>query len=669
MPVSERQVEAEIERASGERVNETRLRLALGAAHMGTWERNLLTGEDVWSPQQQALFGLEPGSFTDRHQDFVRLVHPDDRKGIEESVRRALDGSDSYHSEYRIILPDGTVRWMAGTGDVIRDAGGKPTHMVGVTMDITRRKEAEQRLAAQESRFRALIEKSWDAVAIVSAAGVVQYITPSVTRLLGYAPREFVGTRVLELIHPEDRPRIGSLFDDLIAAPGSSGMTEYRHLHKDGSWRWMETAATNLLSDAAVEGIVANFRDITERKRVEEERSGLLAAEQAARQAAETADRTKDAFLATVSHELRTPLTAIFGWAQLLQRAQCDPDEVGRALKTIERNAKAMMQLVEDVLDVSRIITGKLWLRSETCDLAGVIDAALESVRPAAEAKGLRIERRLPSHPIRMTGDPGRLQQIVWNLAINAVKFTPAPGQVRVELDQAGSTARITVSDNGEGISPEFLPHLFERFTQADNSSRRPHAGLGLGLAIARQLVDLHGGSIRAQSDGAGRGASFTVELPLAGEPAAAQPPPEPERPRPASPAGSPELRGIEILVVDDEGDAREFIRRLLSDRGARVRTASSVAEALRALKASPCDLLLSDIGMPIEDGYDLIRSVRAAERARGSRPLPAAALTAFARTEDRARALEAGFQAHIAKPFEPADLVAVIAQLTSARA
>jgi CheY-like chemotaxis protein/two-component sensor histidine kinase len=322
-----------------------------------------------------------------------------------------------------------------------------------------------------------------------------------------------------------------------------------------------------------------------------------------------------------------------------------------------------MSQLVEDVLDVSRIITGKLRLRSEPVELRTVVDAAIDAVRPAAQAKNIQILLHCGPDAPAVSGDAGRLQQIVWNILANAVKFTPDRGHIDVRLEARESRARLIVSDDGEGITAEFLPHLFERFTQADNSSRRPHSGLGLGLAIVRQLVELQKGTVTAHSPGLGMGATFLVEFPLITEAIPANPP-APAVAVGASPNLNHHLHGVEILVVDDEPDARDFIRKVLSDFGARVAIAGSVADALSALERSTPAVLLSDIAMPGQDGYDLIRQLRAREKTSGSRAIPAAAVTAFARPEDRARTLDAGFQIHIAKPFDPAELVAVVARL-----
>ena len=395
----------------------------------------------------------------------------------------------------------------------------------------------------------------------------------------------------------------------------------------------------------------------------EEELRALYARERELRRDAEEANRIKDEFLSTVSHELRTPLNAILGWTWLLANGQLDEAAGRRAVATIERNARAQSQIIDDLLDVSRIITGKLRLHVEPMDLIQVIEAVLDSIGPAAGAKEIRIERRLDPAAARAKGDPQRLQQIVWNLLSNAVKFTPRGGRIEVALARRDSQIEIRVSDTGIGIRQEFLSQVFERFRQADSSSTRTHGGLGLGLAIVRHLVELHGGTVEAHSDGEGKGATFLVRLPVpAASPAAAPSVPQPQSA--ALPAGSTsrELRDLRVLLVDDEPDAREVLPAVLEQFGARVTVAASAAEAIAALQRSAVDVLVADIGMPGEDGYALIRRVRALEG--HLRDLPAIALTAYAGEADRRRALEAGFQIHLAKPVEPADLIAALATL-----
>jgi PAS domain S-box-containing protein len=381
---------------------------------------------------------------------------------------------------------------------------------------------------------------------------------------------------------------------------------------------------------------------------------------------AQEANRLKDEFLATVSHELRTPLTAVLGWAHMLRAGQLDDENASRALETIERNARSQAQLIDDLLDVSRIITGKLRLDIRPVDPTSFIDAAIDAVSPAAEAKGVRIQKVMDTGVSAVSGDPARLQQVVWNLLSNAIKFTPRGGRVKVLLERINSHIEITVSDTGAGISEKFLPFVFERFRQADGTTTRLHGGLGLGLAIVRHLVELHGGSVHVESLGEGQGATFTVKLPLITvyererrqdrvHPAARDVLPAPDCPE--------KLDGLKVLVVDDEADTRELLRAVLGRCGAEVTTAGSAEEALDLLKQSRPDVLVSDIGMPGEDGYELIKKVRALSSEDGGK-IPAIALTAYARAEDRLQVLRAGYQMHVAKPVELTELVAIVATL-----
>jgi signal transduction histidine kinase/CheY-like chemotaxis protein len=413
-------------------------------------------------------------------------------------------------------------------------------------------------------------------------------------------------------------------------------------------------------------GIQVIWRDISERKRAEAEKSQLLASERAARSAAEHASRMKDEFLATLSHELRTPLNAIVGWAHLLLQGKVPEDDLQQGLSTIERNARVQTRLIEDLLDMSRIISGKLRLDIQRVLPVTIIEAALDSVRPAADAKGISLEKILDPLAGPVAGDPGRLQQVVWNLLSNAIKFTPNGGRVQVILQRVNSNAELTVADTGQGIASEFLPFVFDRFRQADPSTTRKHGGLGIGLAIAKQLVELHGGTIRATSSGDGQGSSFIVRLPLmvvspqAGE--ADRLPPRLDAIISGKVSRS-QLLGVKVLVVDDEQDALELIKRVLEDCKAEVLTARSAAEAMAILVQQKPDVLLSDIGMPHVDGYDFLRQVRSMTPQNGGK-IPAIALTAFARSEDRTRALMSGYQVHVSKPVEPAELVATVASV-----
>ena len=396
----------------------------------------------------------------------------------------------------------------------------------------------------------------------------------------------------------------------------------------------------------------------------------LLERERAARAAAEESNRLKDEFLATLSHELRTPLTAILGWAGMLRAGRLDEESAAHAVEIIERNAHTQKQIVDDILDVSRIITGKLLIDARPTDLAAVTRAAIEAMRPAAEAKRLALEAHVEGGAGVVLGDPDRLQQVVWNLLVNAVKFTPAGGRVCVSVRAEGSHARLRVEDTGVGIRPEFMPFVFDRFRQGDQSTTRAFGGIGLGLSIVRHLVELHGGAVRAESEGPDRGAAFTVELPLARSADFATrveegAPGETEQTATRD-ARREVLRGLRVLVVDDDEDTLELLAALLRRAGAEVATAADAPAALESFKAARPDVLLSDIGMPGEDGYDLMREVREFERARGGPETRAVALTAYAAPSDRDRALAAGFHRHVPKPVDPAELVEAIAELKS---
>lgn len=410
--------------------------------------------------------------------------------------------------------------------------------------------------------------------------------------------------------------------------------------------------------------------EIDARKQVEREREELLERERAARAEAERANRMKDEFVATLSHELRTPLHAILGWASVLNRKYGGEPDLGDGLSIIERNTRAQARLIEDLLDISRIVSGKLRLDLRSVDLADVVRGAIEAVAPAADAKQVRIEKVLDPLAGPVTGDPNRLQQVVWNLLSNAMKFTPKGGRIQILLERVNSHLELTVADDGVGIAPEFLPHLFERFRQADASASRRYGGLGLGLAIVRHIVELHGGSVRAKSPGEGQGAAFIVTLPL--RIAKIEEPPE-QRVHPTDGGGPLQvddvtLPGMRILVMDDEPDARLLIRKVLEESGATVLLAGSATEAIELLRQERPHLLLCDIGMPDEDGYEFITRVRHLPADEG-RDTPAVALTAFARVEDRTKAMLTGFQNHLAKPFEPEELIATVYSFAGRRA
>lgn len=515
---------------------------------------------------------------------------------------------------------------------------------------------SEQALRRSESRFRRLYDSNVVGMVFAHADGRVLDANDAACRIFGRTRDEMLAGLMnwRAATPPEFAQRDLQAIEECLQK-GSCAPYEKEVINASGA------RVPVLLATAALMGIeneyVAVVVDVTERKRAEE-------AMRLAREAAETSNRLKDEFLATVSHELRTPLNAMLGWTQLLRASPPrDPAELQRALETIERNARAQTQLIEDLLDVSRIISGKMRIQVQPVDPAPIIDAAIASVEPAATAKGVRLVRDYDSCPVRVLADSQRLQQIAWNLIANAIKFTPRGGTVAVSLAPLDGHVQFSVSDTGMGIDPEFLPHVFERFTQADPSPTRRHGGLGLGLGIVRHLVEMHGGTVEADSAGRDRGATFRVRLPAVEEP---QPPREIQqvvKPQ-LTPDTTPRpLDGARILVVDDDSDALDLLSQVLKGKGAAVATAGSVTQAMQRYAEFAPQLIISDLAMPEEDGYDLIRRVRQ-QSIHSDRPVPAIALTAYARQQDRERALRAGFQFHLPKPVHPDELVRVSATL-----
>jgi PAS domain S-box-containing protein len=614
------------------------------------------------------LFGVERESIGAAPiASYLATIHPDDREAVSRRIDHALKTGEPYTAEYRIQQDHGS-RWVIARGKVERDATGRPVRFPGVVLDVTKRKAAEQRLRlAQEVAGIGTFE--WNV-----RTGINTW-SPELETLYGLPEGSFAGTfeAWAKTLHPDDLALAVRKVEESLAT--GSLAAEFRIVRPDGTVRWME-ARGQVFRDAAgqPERMIGVNLDVTERKALQVEREALLEAEQAARTRAEVESRLKDEFLATLSHELRTPLSAILGWAQLLSRGSLrDEAKRQQGVTAIERNARTQARLIEDLLDMSRIVSGKVHLMVQQAPLAELVNTALATVQPSAEARGVRLEKRLDPRVGAVAGDPDRLQQVIWNLLSNAVKFTPRGGKVEVVLERMSSLVELRVTDTGEGIDPAFLPHVFDRFRQADGTTTRKHGGLGLGLSIVRHLVELHGGSVRAESAGRGRGATFIVSLPV-GLPLGEVP--EPTRVRaprsdalggaPAAALGASPLEGVRILLVDDDGDGRELARRVLEERGAIVCEAESSEKALELLPSFHPNVLVSDIGMPGGDGYSLIRRVRALAKADGGN-VPALALTAFARPEDRKRALATGFHQHLTKPMNPEELVSSVAALASA--
>lgn len=518
----------------------------------------------------------------------------------------------------------------------------------------------------------AIVTSSQDAIASKTLDGIVTSWNSAAERLFGFTAAEMIGQPITRIIPQELQHEEVEILAKLRRGERIERY-ETTRIRKDGERLDISLTISPLRdSTGAIVGAAKIAHDITARRRAERqvaqlaaERELFLESERAARSEAERLSHLKDEFLATLSHELRTPLHAIQGWAALLRERRARPDDYQRGLETIERNVRLQVQIVNDLLDMSRIISGKIHLEVQPVYLHDIVNNAIEAVRQSAVAKTIRIQPILDSRIGLVRGDPSRLHQVLWNLMSNAVKFTPKGGRIQVVLERVNSHVEISVEDSGIGIRAEFLPHVFDRFRQADASTSRRYGGLGLGLSIVKNLVELHGGAVRVKSPGENQGSTFIVSLPISHvrTEELGTGPAQATSPDPLETIELPRLDNVRVLVVDDEGDGRALIARILEDRGASARCASTAEEALEILQGEQFDVLLSDIGMPNIDGFELIRRVRNLDRYRLG-PLPAIAITAYARAEDRQRSLLAGFHLHLSKPIEARELIASISGL-----
>ncbi len=648
-------VRIEAEREAAEvalRESEARLRLALEAACMGTWDWNILTGEIIWSAGMEPLFGLEPGSFDGRFETFVNCLHPDDCDRVLNAIADAVSLGEPFEIEFRVVFPDGQVRWAGSRGQVYYDDAGRPIRMAGIDLDITERKRTEETLREREALFRGVFESDLIGILFWNAAGQITDANAAFCRLTGYCREELQAGKIYyQDITPSEYHDCDAKRFETLQSTGKCSPIEKEYICKDGS-RIPILLGCAFLPGSQDRG-VSFVLDIREQKRLEQERAELLGETQAAHQVAEQANRTKDEFLAIVSHELRSPLNSILGWAKLLRSRQFDAEKVNFALETIERNAQAQSNLIEDLLDMSRILRGQLNLEATPVHLASIINVVVTNTQLAATAKHIQLRSHIDPEVGCILGDINRLQQIITNLVTNAVKFTPSGGQVDVSLEQIGTQVSVQVKDTGRGISADFLPYTFERFRQAENSTTRAQDGLGLGLAIVRHLVELHGGTVAVESPGLGQGATFTVMFPLIEEDVQTETIEQTET--------IVDLSHVKCLIVDDVPDTCEYLQFVLSDFGATVAVANSAAQAYELFQEFSPDILLSDIGMPEEDGYSLLQRI---QKLSAESRISAIALTAFAKPEDRDRAFSAGFQAHLPKPVDPDKLMNAIVAL-----
>jgi len=622
---------------------------------------------ETWNAAAERMFGY---SATEAIGQPITLIVPPDRLEEEQVILERIHAGQRIESFETVRLSkSGKPIDLSVTISPVRDAAGQIIGASKSARDITERKRVEEALLQHRELLRVTLSSIGDAVITTDMDGLITFLNPVAAGLTGWSEEEAKG-RPLELIfnivneqthkHVEN-PAVRAIKEGVIFGLANHTLL----IAKDGSEIPIDDSGAPIKDvDGRILGAVLVFRDITDRKLVEDERGNLLEREKAARELAEAALRARDEFVAIVSHELRSPLNAILGWASILRGSTSSNEETDRRLEIIERNARAQVQIIDDLLDISRVMTGKLKLNRRTVEPSEIIESAIDSIRPAADAKSIQLRVQLASSGSVVSGDPSRLQQIVWNLLSNAVKFTPRGGRVTVKLENVGPDLIISVSDSGEGITPEFLPYVFDRFTQATTTTERKYGGLGLGLAIVRHLVELHGGTVHAESPGDEGGATFTVTLPIRMSQEPLDNLQTTTFPHSAIPLSQDiALGGLRVMIIEDNDEMREMTRVMLTQRSAEVRCCASAAEAYEQLQHWQPDIIICDIGMPEEDGYSFIRRVRSLERQNGWN-IPAVALTGYARTEDRTRALAAGFQMHVSKPVEATELLLVIASL-----
>jgi PAS domain S-box-containing protein len=692
--------------------SEERLQVATSAASIGVWHWNLESQEMWWSEQFSRLRGLPPRTQGKSHQLFLESIHSADREAARQAMRRAIEARAEFVTDFRCFWPGEPLKWLRAKGRAFYSADGQPQRMLGVVLDVTEEKsfnQTKEQLLVREKAARAAAEQSAEIVRRLQAVSDI-----ALTRLEISALLQELLQRVCELLETDAAAIL--LLDEaeqslrVHAALGLEGEVEAGiriPLGQGVAGRIAAARAPLIVSDLSEEEVFStvlrehiesligvpllieqrligvmhtgtaqprHFSDedlrllqlVADRVALAIEQARLYQVEQQARQQAETVSRMKDEFLATISHEIRMPLNAIIGWISLLRHGRLSQEEAEHALETIERNARAQGRIISDLLDVSSAVTGKLRLDVRPVMPASQIEQALEAARPAAETKHITLDIELDTEAGPVWADADRWRQIAWNLLSNAIKFTPQGGRVQARLRRVDGEIEFLVRDTGRGIAPEFLPYVFERFRQADSSSTRRFGGLGLGLAIVRHLVELHGGSVRAESAGENQGATFVVTLPMLAAREQATESREQHQTNGLAPELKRqfELQGLRVLVVEDDQESRRLLDLILTQSEAEVKSAASGAEALALLESWWPEVVISDIEMPEMNGYEFIRRVR--EREAGRRQKPAAvALTAHTRVEDRLRALSAGFQMHMPKPFEAAELLTVIASLT----
>ena len=624
---------------------------------------------ETWNESATRIFGYSSEEVIGKP---ITILIPPDRLDEEPAILHRLRAGERVdHFETIRVHKDGSLLNISLTISPVRNSTGKIVGASKIARDITAQKRTEEALRVSNERFRLMADSAPVLIWISDEAKSRVWFNKGWLEFTGRSLQQEHGFGWTQNVHEDDLAQCLQAYAEGFDTR-KPFRSEYRIRGVDGQARWLIEQASPLFEGpgATFSGYIGSCVDITDSKKIQAEREDTLKAERAAREEAERVGRVKDEFLATVSHELRTPLNAILGWATLLRRLPPGHEDQTRGLETIERNARVQGQIIADLLDMSRIISGKVQLDVQPIDINDGISAALDAVKLSVEAKKLRLRVTLDARAGRLRGDAGRLQQVFWNLLTNAVKFTPSGGRIDVVSERVNSHVEISVEDSGVGIKPEFLAFVFDRFRQADSSTTRRHGGLGLGLSIVKHLVELHGGSVRVKSPGEGQGSTFVVALPISVIRTE-------ETGRTGEHSGFsdvdvssielPSLAGVRALVVDDQADARILICRLIEEQGGQCTLAENGTDALKVIGKENVNIIISDVGMPDFDGYQLIQKLRTLQT--DARNLPAIALTAYARNDDRQRALLAGFQMHLSKPVEPRELIAGIASLLNLKA
>jgi len=647
------------------RESEERYRALVQASSQIIWSVNEQGRRQEFIKWWSDLTGIDGEA--SRNGGWLAALHPEDRERASAAWQRSRETFEELNTEYRVRDTQGNYHHLAVRGVPLWNENKTFREWVGTITDITDRKQSELALRKSNAILTAINQSTEDLIFVKDLEGRFLLINPAFARLTGKAESDIIGKTDWQLLNGAEVERIKES-DLRVLYTGRTEIVEESLTLMKGTRTYLSTKSPYLDEQGAISGLICISTDITNRKRAEREREQLLKSEQAAREEAQAANRAKDEFLAVVSHELRAPLNAMLGWTRILQSKEIDEATKARALETIERSARMQAQIIEDLLDTARIISGKLKLEIRSVHLLPVINSALEIMRPAAAAKQIEIDVQANVESDLISGDAERLQQVIWNLLSNAIKFNRAGGRVTIMLQRVDPFMQIVVRDTGKGIDAEMLAYIFDRFYQADHSSKRRTGGLGLGLALVRQLVEMHGGSIMAESNGTDQGATFTVNLPIRAVRAqtATLQSPFATGGRTEEMAGT--LEGLWVLVVDDEADARDLLTVLLQRYGAKVTAVASAAAALEIITEGEADqrpdIIISDIGMPEQDGYMFMRQVRSLSPQYGGMT-PAIAVTAYGQPGDRMRALTAGFQSHIPKPVEADELKMVIASLT----